>query len=801
MTSRNRCWIAVATFVISAGVVRETAAQEGWASAPMMLSSIAATGGTIYSPRVDVNAAGNGVALWTEPGPTVLGVGPIVRTARYDAATRRWSDPHTLSGATRSAIAIDVVGDGSGNALAIWRINPISVNIYLQAARYDGVTGLWSDVALGAGAFLDHAAVAMSDDGDAVVCWADNLAGTWCRRYSATTATWAPAESLGVSASGLDVARDAAGNIHVVWASGTAVQAARFDATTSTWGAAADLATGLPGAGQSMPQVATNDAGDAVATWTRGSMLEASRFPAGGGGWSAASTLSSSGTSNAAARIAIDTAGHATVVWLQTQTTRRMLVARWDSMAAAWTAAAGLPGQAGGFAYPGAIDVDPGGNVHVVWSQSLASPGLRLLASRYAASTGEWTTVSNLSALDQFAYNPDVAVDSTGSAVSVWFQSISGFSATASLRWAPTPAAPATTGVTPTSGALSVAFAMPATVDPALTVTNLDYSLDGGATWTMRSPSAGTSPLAIAGLVDGVTYRLRLRAVNAAGAGTPTPSLPVRSGTSLDPADLRVVSRAGNVVTFAWVAPVAGLVPTGYVLEGGVSTQQILASIPTGGAATQLTLSVPNGVFYVRIVAVHGALRLGATPFLQLAVNAGTSPVGAHNLLGSTSGDTLALSWSNDWSVATLTGLRLYVAGVVTTSVDLPVVESFTFSGVPPGTYGFSVAPLGGANPGAATGVRMLSFPGTCTSAPNPPVAFSASTQGSVVFLDWLPPATGEAVTHYLVSASGAFNGTFPMTGRTFAAPVPPGSYTIAVAAVGPCGTSTQATPQTVVVP
>ena len=94
-----------------------------------------------------------------------------------------------------------------------------------------------------------------------------------------------------------------------------------------------------------------------------------------------------------------------------------------------------------------------------------------------------------------------------------------------------------------------------------------------------------------------------------------------------------------------------------------------------------------------------------------------------------------------------------------------------------------------------------LTFPGSCAGAPQPPQAFSATTQGGRIFLDWLPPSSGAAVTHYVVSATGAVTGSFPMTARTFSTLVTPGTYTVRVAAVGPCGTSTATTPQTVVVP
>ena len=171
-------------------------------------------------------------------------------------------------------------------------------------------------------------------------------------------------------------------------------------------------------------------------------------------------------------------------------------------------------------------------------------------------------------------------------------------------------------------------------------------------------------------------------------------------------------------------------------------------------------------------------------------MNAGNFPSAPANLLGSAVGQRLALSWVNTWNGAAPTGVRIDVSGSITTAIDLPVTEQFAFDGVPPGTYTFTVTPLVAGVPGDSSNAVTLTFPGTCPAPPNPPLAFSLSTQAGRVYLDWLPPSSGPAVTHYVVHATGAFTGSFPLTARTFSARVAPGSYTVSIAAVGPCGTS-----------
>ena len=51
-------------------------------------------------------------------------------------------------------------------------------------------------------------------------------------------------------------------------------------------------------------------------------------------------------------------------------------------------------------------------------------------------------------------------------------------------------------------------------------VTNYQYSVDGGISWTTRAPAATWSPLTIHGLTNGTSYSVKIRGINADGAGT-----------------------------------------------------------------------------------------------------------------------------------------------------------------------------------------------------------------------------------------------------------------------------------------
>ncbi len=81
-----------------------------------------------------------------------------------------------------------------------------------------------------------------------------------------------------------------------------------------------------------------------------------------------------------------------------------------------------------------------------------------------------------------------------------------------------TPDAPVIDGITAADSSLQVAFA--AVFDGGSVVTDYEYQLEAGGAWTPLGTTA--SPATITGLVNGTSYDVRLRAVNAVGASTPS---------------------------------------------------------------------------------------------------------------------------------------------------------------------------------------------------------------------------------------------------------------------------------------
>jgi hypothetical protein len=265
------------------------------------------------------------------------------------------------------------------------------------------------------------------------------------------------------------------------------------------------------------------------------------------------------------------------------------------------------------------------------------------------------------------------------------------------------------------------------------------------------------------------------------------------------PGDLAVTSIVGNLVTIAWRGPTA-FAATGYVLEGGVTPGQVLASIPTGSTATSLSFSAPTGAFYIRIHALNGLLKTGPSNDVRIFVNVPAPPSAPVNLLAAGDGSTLALAWKNTAAGGVAQAMALDVSGAITTSLTLPVTETFSYAGVPPGTYTLSVRAVNATGSSGSSNPVTLTFPAMCT-APAMPTNLSAAKSGNTVTVAWDLPAAGAAPTGYQLIISGAFVGTIPLTTRTISAVAAPGTYTLSVVATNSCGASPGTAATTLVVP
>jgi predicted phage tail protein len=179
-----------------------------------------------------------------------------------------------------------------------------------------------------------------------------------------------------------------------------------------------------------------------------------------------------------------------------------------------------------------------------------------------------------------------------------------------------------------------------------------------------------------------------------------------------------------------------------------------------------------------------------------------SGPTAPTNLLGVVNGSTVGLSWRNTFGGGAPTNVMLDVTGGLTTSMAIGLSESFTFAGVPPGTYTFSVRGINSGGTSGSSNSVTLTFPSACNgSTPSTPSNFVAARAGNVLTVSWLPSTSGRASTSYQVNVTGSFSTTVTTTARSVSSPVGPGTYNFRVRAVNACGNSSYTAFQTLTVP
>ncbi len=268
-----------------------------------------------------------------------------------------------------------------------------------------------------------------------------------------------------------------------------------------------------------------------------------------------------------------------------------------------------------------------------------------------------------------------------------------------------------------------------------------------------------------------------------------------------DPPEGLVASVVGNTVALRWTMPPGGPTPTNFVLEGGVSPGEVLASLPTGSPSPVFTLAAPGGSFYLRIHALNGTARSAASNEILVHVNVPLVPSAPASLLGLANDTTLTLAWTNTYAGGAPTNVTLIVGGALNGSAPLGLTDTFTFAGVPPGTYTLSVVATNASGASAPSNAVTVTFPNPCTGVPQAPTNFVAYAEGRTLFVRWGPPASGVAPTVYVLNATGTYAASVPTPLKALSGPVPPGTYHLSVAAANPCGQSLPTAAQTVIVP
>ncbi len=256
----------------------------------------------------------------------------------------------------------------------------------------------------------------------------------------------------------------------------------------------------------------------------------------------------------------------------------------------------------------------------------------------------------------------------------------------------------------PTSGGVATSYVLEAGLTPGTTIGSL--------------PVAGTS-LALPGVGPG-TYYLRVRGVNAFGTGSASSEVALvvgNGGIGAPNAPTNLVAwMSGGRLTMTWTAPVAGPVPTSYVLEAGTAVGQADLAVVELGSRSFTFDPIPSGFFFLRVRAKAGAFVGAATPDVMINVgNVPAPPSPPSSFFVSRSGSTATLTWGPPL-IGTATSY-IIEAGTASGLANLGVIDTgstattLSVPGVPPGTYYLRVRSVNALGASPASLERVLTVP------------------------------------------------------------------------------------------
>jgi len=150
----------------------------------------------------------------------------------------------------------------------------------------------------------------------------------------------------------------------------------------------------------------------------------------------------------------------------------------------------------------------------------------------------------------------------------------------------PTSSAPTITGINPLTDSFIVTFTAPASFG---TITNYEYSLDGGASFAPLSPVDAASPITISSLTPTTPYSVAIRAVN---------NVPATG----DPSNIVLVSTATTKITQTFSLPTS----TTWVAPANVRYVQYLCVAGGGGGGAAYSKINVLGTVPVQSTAASG---------------------------------------------------------------------------------------------------------------------------------------------------------------------------------------------------
>jgi titin len=234
---------------------------------------------------------------------------------------------------------------------------------------------------------------------------------------------------------------------------------------------------------------------------------------------------------------------------------------------------------------------------------------------RALVSGGQWVRIDTTSAL---SYVSTGLVNGTAYSFRIVATNAAGEgSASVAVNATPatTPSAPQNVTATIADSAITVSWLAPASNGGSVVTSYVVETTTDGTSWT--TGAATTSTVAtVSGLVNGLSYGVRVRAINIVGSGT-TSSVISATPSGTPSAPLALTPVAGNrQISLTWSAPSsdggAGIID--YLVEASANGGMAWRSVGTVTAPSTATVvsGLTNGVAYVFRVSARNAAGTGA---------------------------------------------------------------------------------------------------------------------------------------------------------------------------------------------
>jgi hypothetical protein len=384
-----------------------------------------ASGGTIATPKVAVDDAGDVFAVWIEGGRLEVAKRPVGGA---------FETPQTLDPAPASTTASHpgIGVDGAGNAVAVWtEVDSAGAHVIKEARRAAGAASFGAPTTVPNATTIlqgiDNPRIAINRAGEAVLAVTGNFnTDGFVRTYIATStadfiASAATSHDYQITGSPTifppDVAIDEAGDAVVVWRAnagsnlmvngGYRVHGAQFGALESVSAGATT--------GKNDPAVAIDSLGNAVAVYNEdpstGGQTRAYERSAGAPAGSAWTKLN-----DFFPQVAFDGTNSAVAAWSENGELRASTLPAGSGMQFGQPPLTLAASPEDPFAI--SFDAGAGGTAALVWSSSGASNSTVRAAARPNA--GPFGPISTLSIAGHNGDQTDVAVDPNGNAAAVW---------------------------------------------------------------------------------------------------------------------------------------------------------------------------------------------------------------------------------------------------------------------------------------------------------------------------------------------------------------------------------------------